>query len=183
MKHVDPLLKVSIIPRGESTLGFAQYNPKDQYLYTKEQLLDRICMALGGRIAEEIFFGKITTGASDDLRRVTEMAYSQILTYGMNDKVGPISFPRFGNLNEIGKPYSEKTAILIDNEVKSLVDYAYQRTKNLLLEKREMVESLALQLIKDEVISKEQIEKMIGPREEKKFVPPVLPFDLSTKQN
>eukprot|EP01091_Cochliopodium_minus_P009607 TRINITY_DN2397_c0_g1_i2.p1 TRINITY_DN2397_c0_g1~~TRINITY_DN2397_c0_g1_i2.p1 ORF type:complete len:789 (-),score=263.76 TRINITY_DN2397_c0_g1_i2:58-2424(-) len=175
LKHVDPILKVSIIPRGESTLGFAQYNPKDQYLYTKEQLVDRICMALGGRVAEEIFFGKVTTGASDDLRRVTEMAYSQVCLYGMNENIGPVSFPHFSNLQMIGKPYSEKTAVLIDNEVKSMVDIAYERTKNLLLEKKEMVEGLALLLIKDEVVNRDQIEQLVGPREEKKFIPPILP--------
>ena len=179
LKHVDPLLKVSIIPRGESTLGFAQYNPKDQYLYTQQQLHDRICMALGGRVSEELFFGRVTTGAADDLRRVTEMAYSQMLVYGMNESIGPLSFPKFSNLNEIGKPYSEETARLIDEEVKKLVDSAYLFTRHLLLQKKQFVEELAQLLIKDEVITKEQVENIVGPREEYKFVPPVLPPQLS----
>ncbi|KRT82501.1 AAA protein, partial [Oryctes borbonicus] len=114
LQYADPLLKVSIIPRGKG-LGYAQYLPKDQYLYTKEQLFDRMCMTLGGRVSEELFFGRITTGAQDDLKKITQSAYAQVVHYGMNEKVGNISFdmPRDGEM-VLEKPYSENTAQIID---------------------------------------------------------------------
>ncbi len=110
LEHADPLLKVSIIPRGKG-LGYAQYLPKEQYLYSKEQLFDRMCMTLGGRASEQIFFGRITTGAQDDLQKVTKSAYSQITQYGMNERVGNVSFeqPQPGEM-VFDKPFSESTA-------------------------------------------------------------------------
>lgn len=142
LEFADPLLKVSIIPRGMG-LGYAINMPQENYLYTKEQLFDRMCMTLGGRASEDIFFGRITSGAQDDLQKVTENAYTQITKLGMNEKVGHLSWPSqekgdFG----FDKPYSEETSKLIDTEVRALVKSAYERTKQLLTEKRDCVEKV-----------------------------------------
>ncbi|KAK6106558.1 ATP-dependent metallopeptidase HflB family protein [Brugia pahangi] len=160
LKHADPLLKVSIIPRGKG-LGYAQYLPKEQYLYSTEQLLDRMCMMLGGRVSEEIFFGRVTTGAQDDLQKITEMAYSQIVKFGMSKKVGPLSFTEGSNFQ---KPYSETTAELIDQEVRNLVDTAYKRTHELLESKKPQIETVAERLLQNEIISREDLIELLGPR-------------------
>lgn len=164
LEHADPLLKVSIIPRGKG-LGYAQYLPKEQYLYTQEQLLDRMCMMLGGRVSEQIFFGKVTTGAQDDLRKVTQTAYSQVVMFGMNEKVGQLSF----DMNQQGdmaftKPYSEATAQLIDEEVRTIVQDAYQRTLQLLQKHKADVEKIALRLLEKEKLDKEDMVELLGPR-------------------
>uniref|UniRef100_A0A673ZTQ1 AFG3-like protein 1 n=1 Tax=Salmo trutta TaxID=8032 RepID=A0A673ZTQ1_SALTR len=154
LEHADPLLKVSIIPRGKG-LGYAQYLPKEQYLFTREQLFDRMCMMLGGRVAEQVFFGKITTGS----------AYAQVVQFGMSEVVGQVSFelPRQGEM-VMEKPYSEPTAQLIDQEVRSLIDAAFQRTHQLITEKRDVVEKVGRRLLEKEVLDKADILKLLGPR-------------------
>lgn len=164
LRHADPLLKVSIIPRGKG-LGYAQYLPKEQYLYSKEQLFDRMCMTLGGRVSEEIFFGRITTGAQDDLKKITQSAYAQIVHYGMNSKVGNVSFemPQPGEM-VIDKPYSEKTAELIDSEVRDLINKAHQHTTQLLTEHKANIEKVAERLLKQEILSRDDMIELLGPR-------------------
>ncbi|KAI7851062.1 peptidase family M41-domain-containing protein [Circinella umbellata] len=164
LQHADPLLKVSIIPRGVAALGYAQYLPKDQYLYTVKQLLDRMCMILGGRVSEQIFFPSITTGAHDDLQKVTKMAYAQVTMYGMNEKIGPMSFDSPETEQTFQKPFSEETATLIDDEVRNLVNQAYDRTVNLLTERKDEVEKVAQLLLQKEVISREDMENLLGKR-------------------
>ncbi|KAL0074335.1 peptidase family M41-domain-containing protein [Phycomyces blakesleeanus] len=164
LQHADPLLKVSIIPRGVAALGYAQYLPKDQYLYSEKQLSDRMCMTLGGRVAEQIFFDTITTGASDDLQKVTKIAYAQVTTYGMNTKVGPLSFHDPSQEQQFQKPYSEQTGALIDDEARRLITDAYKRTVDLLTEKRGDVEKVAQLLLEKEVITREDVENLLGKR-------------------
>jgi len=123
LEHAYPLLKVTIVPRGTAALGYAQYTPKEQYLYTTEQLMDQICMTLGGRAAEEIIFGKISTGASNDLQQITKIAYSMVTVYGMNDRIGNISYYDPTQENQFTKPYSEETAKIIDETEKKENDY------------------------------------------------------------
>lgn len=164
LEHADPLLKVSIIPRGKG-LGYAQYLPKEQYLYTKEQLFDRMCMTLGGRVSEQIFFGKITTGAQDDLKKVTQSAYSQVVHFGMSDKVGHLSFdlPQPGDV-VLDKPYSEETAQMIDVEVRKLIQSAYDHTVNLLTKHKDNVEKVALRLLEKEIVSRQDMIELLGKR-------------------
>ncbi|XP_021564238.1 AFG3-like protein 1 [Carlito syrichta] len=164
LEHADPLLKVSIIPRGKG-LGYAQYLPREQHLYTREQLFDRMCMMLGGRVAEQLFFGRITTGAQDDLKKVTQSAYAQVVQFGMSEKLGQLSFdfPRQGE-TLVEKPYSEATAQLIDEEVRCLISAAYKRTLDLLTRCREQVEKVGQRLLEKEVLEKADMVELLGPR-------------------
>ena len=172
LEHAYPLLKVTIVPRGTAALGYAQYTPKEQYLYTIEQLTDQMCMTLGGRAAEQIFFGKISTGASNDLQQITKMAYSMVTTYGMNDKIGNVSFYDPAQENTFQKPFSEETGKIIDEEVRKMLDAAYHRTINLLTLRKAEVEKLAKELLDKEVLHKSDVEALIGrrPYEEEKVV-------------
>ncbi len=172
LEHAYPLLKVTIVPRGTAALGYAQYTPTEQYLYNTDQLMDQICMTLGGRAAEQIFFGKISTGAANDLQQITRIAYSMVTAYGMNSKVGNVSFYDPSQENTFTKPFSEETGKIIDEEVRGIIDEAYQRTIQLLTEKKEQVEKLAKELLDKEVLHKSDVEELIGKRpfEEKKLL-------------
>ncbi|HEY3430142.1 MAG TPA: ATP-dependent zinc metalloprotease FtsH, partial [Cyclobacteriaceae bacterium] len=165
LEHADPLVKVSIVPRGVAALGYAQYLPKEQFLYQTEQLMDEMCMAFGGRVAEDIVFGKISTGALSDLERITKMAYSMVTVYGMNKEIGNISFYDSKQSEySFNKPYSDNTAQRIDQEVKSIVDDAYNRTKNLLLKHRQHLEVIAKELLEKEILFQSDLERLIGKR-------------------
>lgn len=183
LEYADPLVKVSIVPRGVAALGYAQYLPKEQFLYTKEQMLDSMCMALGGRAAEEIIFGRVTTGALSDLERITKMAYGMVTIYGMNKRIGNVSFyDSKGTEYGFTKPYSDATAQAIDEEVKTIVEAAYQRTLSLLKDKAQELEKIAQELLTKEVIFQSDIERLIGKRPfEKEHVehPPKLIAEVS----
>ncbi|GKY93001.1 AFG3-like protein 2 [Mayamaea pseudoterrestris] len=164
LEHADPLLKVTIIPRSSGALGFAQYLPKEVFLRTQEQIMDIVCMTLAGRAAEEIFFGRVTTGASDDLKKVTRLVYSTIQVYGMNTRLGQLSFPKDPNAMWDDRPYSEKTAKAMDEEARAIVDEAFERIKTLLLEKKEDVAKVANLLLANETITHDDVLQLIGPR-------------------
>ena len=165
LKHVDSLVKVSIIPRGKS-LGSAWYLPEERQIVTKAQFMDQLCSALGGRAAEEIIFDEISSGALDDLEKVTKQAYSMVVYYGLDTEIGPISFYDSTGQSEriLGKPYSEHMAKLIDNEVHDLIFTAYERTKNLLVKHRSELEKLAKLLLEKETVEKEDLEQLLGER-------------------
>jgi cell division protease FtsH len=165
LEHADPLVKVSIVPRGIAALGYAQYLPKEQFLYQTEQLIDEMCMTLGGRAAEEIIFGKISTGALSDLERITKMAYSMVSVYGMNDKLGNVSYyDSKSDGYKMTKPYSEATAEMIDQEVSKLVQHAYTRVLDLLRTHQVELEILAKELLEKEILFQADLERLIGKR-------------------
>ena len=163
LEHASPLVKVTIVPRGIGTLGFAQYMPKEEYITRTDQLLDRMCMALGGRAAENVIFNKISTGAQSDLDHVTKMAYSMVSVYGLDEKVGNVSFYGMSQ-DQFQKPYSEDTATLIDDRSRAMIDGQYDRAQELLREHRTDLENLAKALLEKEVLHKADVEKIIGPR-------------------
>merc|ERR1712142_643463 len=159
LQHTDALLKVTILPRTSQALGFAQYTPNDKKLYSPEELLDTMCMALGGRVAEPLTFNRITTGAQNDLEKVTKMAYAQIREFGFNSTVGHVSFQLTGGK----KPYSKRLANTIDLEAKTLIADAYKRTEQLLSDNKDKLEMLAQLLLKKETLNYQDLEDLLGP--------------------
>lgn len=173
LENTDPVVKVSIVPRGLSALGYAQYLPEERYLYSREALLDRMTMAIGGRVAEEIVFGRVTTGAQNDLERITKMAYAMVVDYGMSERIGQVSF----NLSRRGddepifdKPYSEATAETIDQEVKKIIDEARDRARALLENKRDLLDRMADALLEKEVLGPGELVEILGERPHGEYV-------------
>ncbi len=165
LEHANPLLKVTIIPRGRS-LGAAWYLPEERQITTTEQLNDEMAATLGGRAAEQLEFGKISTGAMNDLEKVTKQAYAMVSYFGMSPKIGNISYYDSSGQNELGfnRPYSEKTAELLDGEVKGLIDTAYATAMKVLEQHREGFTKLAELLLEREVIFSDDLEQIFGPR-------------------
>ena len=170
LEHASPLVKVTIVPRGQS-LGAAWYLPEERSITTFDQLFDEMCAALGGRAAEQVRFGKISTGALSDLEKITKQAYAMVTIYGLNEKIGNISFYDSSGQSEysFNKPYSEKTAETIDEEVKKLIDLAYERTKTILSEHKVQLSALAAKLLEREVIFREDLEEIFGKRQWDKY--------------
>ncbi|CAK8579743.1 unnamed protein product [Lathyrus sativus] len=164
LEHTEPLLKVTIIPRGTAALGFAQYVPNENLLMTKEQLYDRTCMILGGRAAEKVLIGTISTGAQDDLEKVTKITYAQVAVYGFSEKVGLLSFPQKEGSYETSKPYSSNTGAIIDSEVREWVNKAYERTIKLIEEHKEKVAEIAELLLEKEVLHQDDLLPVLGAR-------------------
>ena len=165
LEHAHPLVKVTIIPRGRS-LGAAWYLPEERQITTRDQLLDEMCAALGGRVSEELMFGKISTGAMNDLEKITKQSYAMIAYFGMSEKVGHVSFYDSSGQTDMTftKPYSEKTAELIDNEVKDLIEEAYKRSFEILKKHKDGLTQLAEILLEKEVIFAEDLERIFGKR-------------------
>jgi AFG3 family protein len=162
-KYADPLLKVSIIPRGSGALGYAQYLPEgDTYLMNALQLMDRMAMALGGRVSEELHFETVTSGASDDFKKVTAMATAMVTRFGMSRKIGYLSFDE--TQEQLHKPFSEETAKNIDGEVRRIVEDAYKQCRDLLTEKKADIAIVAEELLRKEVLSRDDMIRLLGPR-------------------
>ena len=193
VEHAHPLVKVTIIPRGKA-LGAAWYLPEERQITTYDQMFDEITAALGGRAAEEVIFGEVSTGALNDLEKVTKQAYAMVVYFGLNKKIGNISYYDSTGQQEynLNRPYSEKTAEIIDQEVKALIDAAYQRALDILKENREKLEQLANVLLEKEVIFSEDLEKIYGKsqyQKEHENIPeennskPVKPNEENEKSN
>ena len=165
VEHAAPLLKVTIVPRGRS-LGAAWYLPEERQLTTTEQMYDELCALLGGRAAEQTMFGNVSTGALSDLERVTKQAHAMVTIYGLNDKVGNISYYDSSGQSEysFGKPYSEDTARMIDQEISKIAEGQYQRALHILAENRDKLDALAAKLLEKEVIFREDLEEIFGKR-------------------
>jgi len=167
LEYTDPVVKVSIIPRGLAALGYAQYLPEERYLYTREALVDRMIMAMGGRVAEEMIFGRISTGAQNDLERITAMAYAMVVDYGMSEKIGYVSFNLSGRGDQgpmFDKPYSDETARLIDEEVKSIIDEVRVSARELLEKHSDKLEEMAQALLSKEVLGPKDLVELLGER-------------------
>ena len=160
LKNAQPLLKVTIVPRGIASLGYAQYLPKEQFIIPREQLFDSICVSLGGRISEELNFRTQSTGAMSDLQNVTQIAYKIVTYYGMNNKVGLVSF--YSDQESFQKPYSEETASIIDEEVRILIKKAYAKARHILIDKKDLLIKLAEELLRKEVLFKDEVEQILG---------------------
>jgi len=174
LEHADPVMKVSIVPRGKAALGYSQSLPRDISLHTEDQLSDTMVMALGGRAAEEVVFDVVSSGAQNDLERVTKMAYSQVTDFGMSSAVGPLSFQKDSD-NTLYKPFSERTARLIDSEAEVLIANAYKRSVDLLRANSDKLHALAEALLDKEVIGTEDLVRILGPRKEQPEGMPELP--------
>jgi len=164
LEHANPLVKVTIVPRGRS-LGAAWYLPEERSLTTTEQILDEMCSALGGRAAESIIFNKISTGALSDLEKVTKQAMAMVTIYGLDEKIGNVSY--YDSQNQgygFTKPYSEETAKIIDQEIKKIIDTQYERAKAILKKHEDKLHQLANKLLESEVIFKEDLETIFGKR-------------------
>lgn len=166
LEHTDALLKVTIVPRTTAALGFAMTRPTDRKLYSKEELFDKMCMALGGRVAESIVFNRVTTGAQNDLKKVTDMAYNQVKSFGMDPVIGPLSFesetPEASRDFSV-KPYSKKLAATIDTRVSMLVGSAYRATEKVILDNRDKLNVIAEALLKKETLNYQEIVELVGP--------------------
>ena len=163
LKYTDALLKVTIVPRTSAVLGFAMNLPSDQKLYNQEELFDKMCMALGGRVAESLTFNRVSTGAQNDLQKVTEMAYAQVRTYGMDSVVGNLSFPSGEELGGGRRPYSKKLASTIDHRSRLLVARAYKKTEKVLMENKDKLKLLAETLLEKETLNYQDVVDLIGP--------------------
>ena len=165
LQYADPLLKVSIIPRGQGALGYAQYLPPDQYLISTEQFNHRMIMALGGRVSEELHFPSVTSGAHDDFKKVTQMAHAMVTSLGMSPKVGCLSYDQSDSIGlQINKPFSNKTSKMIDSEIKRIVDEAHAKCTQLLRDNLDKVDLVAKELLSKEVITREDMMRLLGPR-------------------
>ncbi|CCE62308.1 hypothetical protein TPHA_0C01520 [Tetrapisispora phaffii CBS 4417] len=166
LEYADPLLKVSIIPRGQGALGYAQYLPDDRYLYTEEQFKHRMVMTLGGRVSEELHFPSVTSGAHDDFNKVTNMARSMVTALGMSPKLGYVCYDTDANQGgyQVNKPFSEQTERTIDLEIKRIIDEAHEICKKLLTENIEKVDKVANELLTKESITREDMIRLLGPR-------------------
>lgn len=191
LEYADPLLKVSIVPRSGGALGFAQYLPDEISLFPKEAILDKIAVALGGRAAEELFVGRISTGAADDLDKVTKMAYAMVAVYGMNPELGLLSYNQNNASEQFYKPYSEETGRVIDREARAIVDGQYQRVKALLTSKTDIMTALADRLAEKETLVYGDLREVLGERpfamkeQYKKFVTagsPIFPSAAPTEE-
>ena len=178
LEFASPLVKVSIVPRGQS-LGAAWYMPHERKITTTEQIFHEMCATMGGRAAEEVEFNEISTGALSDLEKVTKQATAMVTVYGLSDKIGNISYYDSGANSSFTKPYSEETARIIDEEVSALIEKAYVTAKDILVKNRAKLTELAEALLKDEVIYKDDVQKILGPRphEAAEAAPEAVPAD------